>query len=146
MEHNDDNYLPSELSFDHLLLILRSPLLKSIKICQSRNFTDQCFENIFSLNSLRHLEHLELTKCDEICFISLEILLEQENCLTNVKLVKCEQGRGFESIAVVKKCLLKCKVLLLSLITNKRTGLEASDQSQVEKQWIWFGSNNPIFR
>jgi len=91
VEHNDDNYLPSELSFDHLLLILRSPLLKSIKICQSRNFTDQCFENIFSLNSLRHLEHLELTKCDEICFISLEILLEQENCLTNVKLVKCEQ-------------------------------------------------------
>jgi len=91
VEHNDDDYLPSEMPCDHLLLILRSPLLKSIKICQSRNLTDQCLEDVLSLNSLQHLENLELTKCDEIGFYCLEILLEQENCLTNVKLMKCEQ-------------------------------------------------------
>ena len=91
VEHNDDNYLPSEMPCDHLLLILRSPLLRSIKICQSRNLTDQCLEDVLSLNSLQHLENLELTKCDEIGFYSLEVLLEQENCLTNVRLMKCEQ-------------------------------------------------------
>ena len=90
---NDDNfeYLHTEVPTQNLLQILRSPVLKSIKICASRNLTSECMENVLAFNELEYLELLELNKCHEISFDSLEILLEAENKLNHVRVLRCDQ-------------------------------------------------------
>jgi len=89
----DDNfeYLHTEVPTQNLLQILRSPMLKSIKICASRNLTSECMENVLAFNELEYLELLELNKCHEISFDSLEILLEAENKLNHVRVLRCDQ-------------------------------------------------------
>lgn len=80
-----------EVPTNNLLQILRSPLLKSVKICASMNLSDQCIENVLAINPLINLEFLELNKCHEVSFDILESLLDTENRISHVRLLKCEQ-------------------------------------------------------
>ena len=80
-----------EAPTNNLLQILRSPLLKSVKICASMNLSDQCIESVLAINPLVNLEFLELNKCHEVSFDILESLLDTENRISHVRLLKCEQ-------------------------------------------------------
>ena len=88
---NENVYWPSEMSRDHLMMLLRSSMLQSVKICHSNNLDDVCMENVYNFSLFQHLQHLELDNCHEITFQCLEVLLEHENSLQSVKLLKCEQ-------------------------------------------------------
>ena len=103
---NEDNfdYVPIEVPTHNLLQILRSPKLKSIKMCASRNLTSECMANVLSFNDLDQLEFLELNKCHEISFESLENLLEEENKLNHVRVLKCDQITRRDIQFYQKKC------------------------------------------
>ena len=103
---NEDNfdYVPIEVPTHNLLQILRSPKLKSIQICASRNLTSECMESVFAFNDLGQLEFLELNKCHEVSFESLEQLLEEENKLNHVRVLKCDQITKRDIQFYQKKC------------------------------------------
>ena len=88
-DEGEDNYYPAEMSFHNWLQILCSPSLQSISICQSRNLSDECIQTTLAQHSFEHLEHLELSGCHEVSFDGLEPLLEADNCIKRVKLLKC---------------------------------------------------------
>ena len=85
-----DNCSPVELSYHNWFQLLCSSQLKSVAVTQSRNLSDECLQNVATVNSFHHLEQLELTWCHEVSFDSLELLLEADNPLTSVKLIHCD--------------------------------------------------------
>ena len=103
---NEDifDYVPIEVPTHNLLQILRSPKLKSIEMCSSRNLTNECMASVLAFNDLDELEFLELNKCHEISFESLKNLLEAENKLNHVRVLKCEQITNRDIETYRKKC------------------------------------------
>ena len=60
--------------------------------------------SVLAFNDLDELEFLELNKCHEISFESLENLLEAENKLNHVRVLKCEQITKRDIESYRKKC------------------------------------------
>ena len=101
-------FQPNEMPPNNLLLILRSPHLKSLKIRQSCHLSDQIIEDTLSIHSFQYLENLELNKCHSLSFEGLEMLLEHENNIESVKLLECEQITK-RDIQIYQKKLKKWK-------------------------------------